>query len=85
MAYRGQRAASQCKLLVHRLTMTAYSLRTSQKAGVGGYPLEAHANAGDAIEDRFAPRSNAGEITGLPPYFPGDRTMILCYVEFPGS
>jgi hypothetical protein len=33
--------------------------------------------------DRFAAQFNAGEISGLPPYFPSDRTLILCRVEFP--
>ena len=83
MAYRQQRDASQCKLLVHTLTMTAYSLRNAQDASVGGYRLEALANAGDAIEDRMAAQFNAGEITALPPFFPGDRTALLCRVEFP--
>jgi hypothetical protein len=63
--------------------MTAYSLRNAQDANVGGYRLEALASAGDAIEDRLAAQFNAGEITALPPFFPGDRTALLCRVEFP--
>ncbi len=85
MAYRKRRAASQCKLLVHTLTMTAYSLRDAEQRQEldGGYRLEALAGGGCTIEDRFAAEFNAGEITGLPPYFPGDRTTTLSRTEFP--
>ncbi len=77
--YREQRENSKCELLVHTLAMTAYALRSVQsleRLGCHGYQLTVLAAAGDAIEDRFAAKFNAGEITQLPPFFPGDRSCI---------
>jgi hypothetical protein len=85
-SYCARREIAKCKLLAHTLAMTSYAIRDAEqrKTLTGtGYRLEALANAGCPIEDRFAAEFNAGGISGLPPYFPGDRTMILCRVEFP--
>lgn len=70
---------AKCRLLVHTLDMTAYSIRDDEQRKRAGHKstLRAIADAGCPVEDRFAAQFNAGEISGLPPFFPGDRTTIL--------
>lgn len=70
---------AKCRLLVHTLDMTAYSIRDDEQRKRAGhkYKLQALADAGCPVEDRFAAQFNAGEISDLPPFFPGDRTTTL--------
>ncbi len=79
----GEHLPVKSKLLAHTLAMTTYSLRDAEQqnalTGVE-YRLEAMMN-GCPVEDRFAARFNAGELSDMPPYFPGDRTALLCHVE----
>lgn len=71
-----------CSLLVRTITSTAYSLMRDYQMEKSSafikkrYPRHAKGGDGCPIEDRFAERFIKGDITELPPYFPGDRTRV---------
>ena len=71
----------RCKLLVHTLTMSIYTLqRYYQVKSNTRSPIIRHWRArsvgGDPVEDELAAEFNAGEIRTVPPFFPGDRNSL---------
>lgn len=76
--------AGKCKLLSHTLSMTIYSsLRFHQgsavvNSGFRKYKIKVISSAGCSIEDEFRDKFNSGEISTIPPCFPGDRNSLIC-------
>ncbi len=73
---------AKCKLLVHTISMTAYSLRTYYQASLidGRWVSRrwsVHPVGNDNIENEHANLFNQGKTDRIPPYFPGDRNHLM--------
>lgn len=73
----------RCAILAHSLTITAYTLNNrstvdANASRLGGYRL--WVIPGCAVEAeiaaRYAAQIEAGDLTVVPPFFPGDRTTL---------
>jgi len=80
-----EREEQKCKLLVHTLSMSVYSQRDYRRcmefiqSDPVRYELTAEESDGVCpIENEFTHKFNSGEVDTIPPFFPGDRTGILC-------
>lgn len=80
--FTSRRKVGKCKLLMHTIGMTAYSIRdaeqrkkTANSTFMKGRKLIAE-SSGCPVEEQFAKKFNDGELKKLPPFFPGDRTMV---------
>lgn len=67
------------RILVHTITMRAYSLRDEQQKIECGSTQRFADSADDTcpIETEICRKFNIGLLTGLPPFFPGDRTSLV--------
>lgn len=68
-----------CEILAHTLSMTAYALRDEKqrkKLTFSICRIVAMDGGGCRVEANFCRRWNRGELEGLPPFFPGDRSWL---------
>ena len=79
--WRRDREAGKSALLAHTLTMRTYALRDHYKRErlTGVQKLRA-LDSDCPVERQYAAKFMTGEIDGIPPFFPGDRTSLI--VEF---
>lgn len=69
---------SKCRLLAHTITMTKYSTGNDyQREGTRFTDVQADVIGDCEVEAKFAEKFNQGRIKGLPPFFPGDRTILI--------
>ncbi len=88
-AYRDARAkweedrdAAKCALLAHTLTMRAFALRDFRKReGLTRTNKLRTLKSDCPAETEYASRFMAGEIRGVPPFFPGDRTLLIAELK----
>lgn len=71
----------KCKLLVHTISMTIYSIRNIYQFKDFDENIKFRTETADGtcpVENEYAEKFNSGEIKTPPPFFPGDRTSISC-------
>lgn len=84
--FKERREMAKSRLLAHTLAMRAFSIRHKIQCdeineSVGGFRLQALSGGGCPIEDKYAAMFNKGEIQGIPPLFPGDRSCLITEPE----
>lgn len=67
------------RILVHTITMRAYSLRDEQERIENRMQQRFAEKTDDVceVEAEICRQYDAGELKGLPPFFPGDRTSLV--------
>ena len=74
--YPAKREREKCNLLAHTLSMRAYALQKRDTRL--RLDAKAHPNCSECpVETAYAAKFIAGEISGEPPFFPGDRTSLI--------
>ncbi|MCC6867660.1 MAG: hypothetical protein IT522_02450 [Burkholderiales bacterium] len=74
---------AECKLLAHTITMRSYAVRDARNReqlarDVSKTALDVVAiDSDDPVERAYGDLFNRGELSGLPPFFPGDRTCLI--------
>ena len=72
------RNGAKCELLAHTLTIHTSALRDRRKRERLPDAVRLRAFKSDCpVETEYAARFLAGEIGGIPPFFPGDRTSLV--------
>lgn len=80
--WEADRETAKCALLAHTLTMRAFALRDIQKRkGLTCISRLRTLKSDCPVETEFAARFMTGEIHGVPPFFPGDRTSVIAEYE----
>ncbi len=78
LTYEIKREKAKCKLLVHTISMTISKCRNFAQYQDMNISLNLEAwDAGCPVEREYAKKFNRGDLKGLPPFFPGDRTSIV--------
>jgi hypothetical protein len=67
------------RILVHTISMRAYAIRDEQLKIGNGMKERFADDVGDEceVEAMICKQFNAGDLKGLPPFFPGDRTSLV--------
>ena len=77
--HRSERERDKARILAHTLAMRMYALRDWQEAQSSRHPRRVVKvlKSDCPVERKYAAKFLAGELEGLPPFFPGDRTNLI--------